>query len=373
MKNKIYKYDFLIVGAGLIGSLAAISLHQRNFKILVIEKNRYPRKDERTLAVNANSRDFLKKLGLWGKIKDEYENIEKIIIKDFINKNNLIFQNENESMGSVVFNSKILKIARDYLIKNKLLLTGIDIELINLKQTSNITINKKKFSFKKIILSVGRDYFNKENIIRTQFGSNHRSYVGFFEHQNNHSQIAYEIFTPKGPLAVLPSPSLNHNNSTFIYSTEDSMNLNSLSNLIRKNFQKSHGNILLKNTISNFPIKPHLSRPIQKDILLIGDTAHSIHPVAGQGWNLGVKDIQVLCKQLDSYHLDHLNFDNLYFSNRIIENLSYLTFTSILNCLYEYQTPISKSLVKGGFSILNHITPLRELFINLAMGKNKLV
>ena len=65
--------------------------------------------------------------------------------------------------------------------------------------------------------------------------------------------------------------------------------------MIKSNFYSSHGNINLKPSISYYPIKPHLSRPTQKDILLIGDTAHSIHPVAGQGWNLGIKDIQTLC------------------------------------------------------------------------------
>ena len=65
----------------------------------------------------------------------------------------------------------------------------------------------------------------------------------------------------------------------------------------------SHGNIYLRSSISYYSIKPHLSRPSQKDILLIGDTAHSIHPVAGQGWNLGIKDIQTLCSCLDKHNI----------------------------------------------------------------------
>ena len=71
MKNKIFKYDFLIVGGGLIGSLAAIALLKKKFKVLVIEKNKALPDDQRTLAVNANSRDFLKNLGIWEKLKIE--------------------------------------------------------------------------------------------------------------------------------------------------------------------------------------------------------------------------------------------------------------------------------------------------------------
>ena len=58
MKNKIHKYDFLIVGAGLIGSLAALALYKNNFQVLVIDKDKNIQTDKRTLAVNANSKDF---------------------------------------------------------------------------------------------------------------------------------------------------------------------------------------------------------------------------------------------------------------------------------------------------------------------------
>ncbi len=65
MKNKIHKYDFLIVGAGLIGTIAALSLVKKKFKVLLIDKENKIYKDNRTLAVNANSIDFLKQLGIW--------------------------------------------------------------------------------------------------------------------------------------------------------------------------------------------------------------------------------------------------------------------------------------------------------------------
>ena len=62
MKNKIHKYDFLIVGSGLIGAIAALALVKKKIKVLVIDKKNNIPKDNRTLAVNANSIDFLKYL-----------------------------------------------------------------------------------------------------------------------------------------------------------------------------------------------------------------------------------------------------------------------------------------------------------------------
>ena len=73
MKNKILKYDILIVGSGLLGSLLAIALADKKLKVLVIEKEKISNisnKDQRTLAVNANSRDFLISINLWKKLSN---------------------------------------------------------------------------------------------------------------------------------------------------------------------------------------------------------------------------------------------------------------------------------------------------------------
>ena len=229
------------------------------------------------------------------------------------------------------------------------------------------SIHSKNFICNKIIFSLGKNYTNHENLKKI-FDFGHKAYVGFFKHQKVHNQIAYEIFTPSGPLAVLPSPSRQKKSSTFIFSTKNKMSLSNLSAMIKNNFYPTHGNIYMRSSISHYPIKPHLSRPSQKNILLIGDTAHSIHPVAGQGWNLGIKDIQTLCSCLDKHNINDTNFDEYYFSKRIIENVTYLTFTNILNHLYENQTNL-KTIIKASHFVLSQFPYLKNLFIRQAMGK----
>ena len=373
MKNKIFKYDFLIVGGGLIGSLAAIALLKKKFKVLVIEKNKSLPDDQRTLAVNANSRDFLKNIGIWEKLTLENEPINKILIKDYINKEDLAFNDSQESMGSVIFNRSLLKITRDILVQKKIILFGVDYNSFDIKSKSSVTLNKKNFYFNKILISLRKNYETTDLLKKNYFHSQHQAYVGFFKHQKIHNQTAYEIFTPSGPLAVLPSPSLQKKSSTFIYSTKSTMNFDSLSKLINKNFHISHGKINVKRSISTYPIKPHLARPIDKEVLLLGDTAHSIHPVAGQGWNLGIKDIQTLCSNLEKHDIDDISFDDYYFLKRIIENSSYLIFTSALNFLYESKYSLSKPIIKFGFSALNKIPSLKNIFIKQAMGKINLI
>ena len=155
MKNKILKLDFLIVGSGLIGSLLALALMKKNFTVLVIEKNKITKRtysDQRTLAVNANSRDFLKSIDIWSKIKRKPVKISKISIKTFHNEEELIFEDNIESMGSVIYNQELLAIAHKKLIRTKLLIDDTDLNISELNESKIVLIKNKQYSFKKIIV-----------------------------------------------------------------------------------------------------------------------------------------------------------------------------------------------------------------------------
>jgi 2-octaprenyl-6-methoxyphenol hydroxylase len=372
MKNKIHKYDFLIVGAGLIGSIAAFALYKNNFKVLVIDKEKIIPTDERTLAVNANSKDFLCNLGIWADLKSKPQPINKILIKDYINTLPLIFEDSFEAMGNVILNSEMLKIVREKLEDSKILKTNIDINLNSLLPNKTTVINKKNYSFKKIIISIGKNNNLSSSHGSIKFDQGHNSYVGFFKHSENHNNYAYEIFNPNGPLAVLPAPSNNKKKSTFIYSTKNKISFSQIQSLLKKNFKHTHGQLYFEKSIFKFPITPHL-RKNNQDFIYIGDSLKSIHPVAGQGWNLGIKDIQKLIELSKTYPLDFDKFNSIYYSNRISESALYLGFTSFLNFLYENKNPINKRVIKVGYSALKYFKFIRILFIRQAMGRSNLV
>ena len=373
MKNKIYKYDFLIIGGGLIGCLLAIALFKKKYKVLVIEKELKIPNDSRTLAVNANSRDFLIKLNLWNKLRSFEEPIDKIIIEDYLNQKKLTFNSEAEPMGNVIFNSDLLIHARKYLKKYKILLLGVDYKKLELKPNISVSIKKQFYQFKKVVLCLGKNHVNNQLIKKLNFKTFHKSYVGFFNHTKNHNQFAYEIFTPNGPLAVLPAPSKKKTLSTFIYSSKFEISDKDLLKLIKNKFNQSHGKIAFTSSIANFPIIPHLSLPSIPDYVLIGDALRSIHPVAGQGWNLGIKDIQIFCDLLEEHSINSQILERIFLSKRLPTNVSYLAFTNILNELYENKSIISKTVVKLGFSVLQNSSFLRNIFIKQAMGRLNLV
>ena len=373
MKNKIHNYDFLVIGSGLIGSLTAISLLKHKYRVLVIDKNKKTPKDNRTLAVNANSKDFLINLELWHKLKTKPEPITKIEISDTINISPLIFENINEEMGNVIINSDLLEQARNSLFEKKLLIQGIDIDISKININKNIKIKNNNYIFKKIILCLGKDYNNNLNIKKYSFPSLHKSYVGFFEHSIIHNQTAYETFTPDGPLAILPAPNQSKKKSTFIYSTQKKISNLDIQRLIKNSFSKTHGLINFQKEIYQYKILPYLSKEKFNNFILIGDVLRSIHPVAGQGWNLGIKDIQTFITLLKQYDLNDPSLSEKYYSQRSIESFTYLIFTSLINKIYENQSLINSLIIKGGFGALKKSNFLKNTFIKQAMGRLNLI
>ena len=368
MKNKIFKYDFLIVGGGLIGALTALSLHKKKLKVLVIDNKIDISVDRRTLAVNANSKEFLSQLGIWNYLKTKPQLIKKIIIKDNINKEPLIFKNEKETMGNVIYNSELHKIIHQRLKNLRILKININGDLNNLKPNKTIYIENKKYSFKKIIISVGKKIISDVTQKSIIFDRGDHSHVGFFKHKNDHKSIAYEIFNKEGPLAILPCPSSSNRKSTFIYSSNFHTSVKKIQSLIYKNCLSSHGQITFEKKIYKFPITPHLTK-YNKNCIYIGDSLKSIHPVAGQGWNLGVKDIQFLTKLVDQYPLESEIFNSIYYSRRIVEGCAYFGFTSLINFLYENQSNLNTNFIRIGYRGLKNFSIIRNLFIKQAMGR----
>ncbi len=372
MKNKIFKYDFLIVGAGLIGSLTALALKKKKLKVLVIEDKNVIPNDQRTLAVNANSKEFLEKLGIWDHLKTKPQQINKIIIKDYINSSPLIFSNDREAMGNVIYNAELMKIARQNLSNLQILKSNIQIDLRSLSPKKITKIHNKYYSFKKIIISIGKKITSSQINKSLTFNNGDFSYVGFFKHQNDHNNFAYEFFNQDGPLAVLPSPYLNNKKSTFIFSTNKPTTYPKIKSLIKKNFSLSHGKILFDKQLYKFPVIPHITK-YHKNYIYVGDSLKSIHPVAGQGWNLGVKDIQALMKLIDKYPLESEALSSIYYSRRLIENSLYFGFTSLINFLYENPTTFNNNFIRFGYKGLLSFKLLRNIFIKQAMGRLSLI
>jgi 2-octaprenyl-6-methoxyphenol hydroxylase len=204
-----------------------------------------------------------------------------------------------------------------------------------------------------------------------------------FSHEKKHNNIAYEVFYNTGPLAILPMMSTSKKNfsSSMIWShtKEYSDALNELDENIRKEIIQEKilrysGNLIKIFDVKKFNLSAHLnSKFFEKRLVYIGDAAHSIHPIAGQGWNLGVRDIKKLLLVINknlNLGLDIGTEEVCSSYNNLAYNDAYSLFqiTDKLNYIFLNESNMAKVLRKVGFKAIEKNLKLKNFISNYAMG-----
>ena len=292
-----------IIGDGLAGLSAATSLSEENLKIdLYVGKNKkYKQKnDNRTTAVSESSYQFLiqklniKKLNIFWPSKEInlfFEDKKKIInFLNFKEKKNLMY----------IFKNKELKKELDKQIikKNNIKLIKKNISDINYDD-GFILVDKKKVFYDLIILSIGSQSKLYNKIIQSRsIEKNYKeiSLTTIVQHSSKIGSVS-QFFLKEGPLAILP---FNKFFFSIVWSVSNLFfyeNKKSLKKILRKKITSLIRNLKIKkiDDIQSYPIKLNLqTRYYKKNVLILGDGLHSVHPMAGQGFNLILRDIKKL-------------------------------------------------------------------------------
>ena len=295
-------------------SLTALTLaktlvnHKINVDLFFYKKN-FSIDDTRTIGIARNNVNFLNK---------NIINIDKIIWKlkrieifsDKLKKDKLInFKANEDYLFSIVKNNKLYQLLKKDLSKNKLFKSKF--------------LNEKKISFlDKYELIINCDssnfitnrYFSKKIIKKY----NSYAYTTIIKHDQILNDTAFQIFTKKGPLAFLP---ISNRETSVVYSIHSSNNKKNenVEQLIKdKNFKYKIKNI---KKIKSFELNSlNLRSYYHKNILGFGDLLHKIHPLAGQGFNMTIRDIKVLLDIIKKRIDVGLSLDssvNLEFQNKI--------------------------------------------------------
>ena len=387
--------DIAIVGGGLIGLCLAVILGKLNFKIILIDKENIIKKDNiekdsRTIAISLGTKLFLEEYNMWKNIEKYAQPIEKIRVLNRNSKSHILFNNDT-TMGHIVENKIIKKelikkitssknvefihnsLIKKTIIKNNLLYAFID---------NNIEISSKL-----LIAADGKNSFLKKfyNIPSYDIKYNQSVLVMNLIHSKNHNNTAYEVFLPNGPLAMLPMKSLKKGiyKSSLIWTEKDStvkellmLNKNYLKEIIEEKVSPYLGKINNFESLKKFNLTAHICRRFyDKRIVFVGDSAHSIHPIAGQGWNLGMRDIKYLIKTLQdcsNYGLDIGSSITLkdYSDNRFADVSSMLFITHGLNKIFSSKLKFINSLSSFGFNYINNKKYLNQSLVNYATGIN---
>ena len=311
-----------IVGGGLIGVVTAYALSKVVNNLVVLEqKAKFDHKrilDKRTTAISEGTRKFLDELNIWKDISKYAEPIKKIHIVDRNQSNKIYFDNNRRksNLGYIVKNEFILDSFYRKLEEQKNVKIFNNISLKDIYHDGNRIITKQNDFLINSNLLLATD--GKESSIRKIFKTpifykdyKRKAIVINLYHSKSHQSTAYEFFFKKGPLAILPmqknksefQSSIVWTNTNQFIDSLLSLDDNKIISILNEKIKGSIGEIKKIITKQTFPLKAHLnSKFFEKRIIYLGDSAHSFHPIAGQGWNLGMQDVQNLYKLVKKYN-----------------------------------------------------------------------
>jgi 2-octaprenylphenol hydroxylase len=233
-------------------------------------------------------------------------------------------------------------------------------------------------------LVVGADGANswlreKSTIPLTFWDYQHHALVATIKTELPHEHCARQIFTPDGPLAFLPLFEQNLCSIVWSVSPEKAQQLKSLSAVefnkqLSRNFDNRLGLCELQSERFSFPLRMRYARDFAKHrIALIGDAAHTIHPLAGQGVNLGLLDAVSLGQTIEQNIAEEKDiglYKNLrYFERwRKTEAAQMIASMELLKQLFAGDNPMQKALRDVALVFTDQVSPLKTSFIKQAMG-----
>ena len=357
-----------IIGGGLIGAAAAYTLSKLGNNVVILEqKAKFDHKgilDKRTTAISEGTKRFLDEVNIWKDIANYAEPIKKIQIVDRNQSNKIYFDNQRRksNLGYIVKNEFILDILYKKLEKQKNVKIINNISPIDIVYEGNRIITKQDNFLLKTNLLIASD--GKKSSVRKIFKTpifsknyKKKAIVINFYHSKNHQNTAYEFFFKNGPLAILPmQKNKNEFQSSIVWTNTNELadSLFSLDNkkiisILNDKIDRCIGEIKKIITKQTFPLNAHLnSKFVEKRTIYLGDSAHSFHPIAGQGWNLGMQDVENLYKLVKKYNSLGLELGDETFCNEFQNDNFFKAYR-----LYQITDKVDK-IFKSDNLIFNH-------------------
>ena len=389
--------DILIVGGGLNGPALALALADAGLTVTLVDalpltKLEDPQFDGRSYALALTSVRLLEGIGIWESLADHAQPMLDIKVTDgragegpspfFMHFDHA--EIEEGPMGYMVEDRHL----RAHLL-NKLKNNGnithsygetvvdqaADATGVNVKLASGKTLRTK--------LLVGCDgrqsgTAQRAGITRTGWDYGQTALVCALEHALPHHGVAHQFFMPPGPLAILP---LTGNRSSIVWSetTAHAKEINALPdedymNVLRPRFGSFLGDINLVGARFTYPLSLSLANELVRErVALVGDAAHGVHPIAGQGLNAGVRDIAALAEVIvdakrRGEDIGRLAVLTLYQEWRRFDNTTLALATDTFNKLFSNDNPLLRTLRDVGMGLVNRLPAARRSFIREAAG-----
>ncbi|WP_019616432.1 FAD-dependent monooxygenase [Psychromonas ossibalaenae] len=386
-------YDLTIVGGGMVGLTLAASLADTPLSIALIESSEASvltkEPASRVSAISYASKQILENLNAWQNLNSERitaYNSMQVWEKDSFGKIEFDAQQvEFPELGYIIENDHIQSALLSCVQKQKNVAFYSPDHISNIAVGDGeawITLNSGKTLTSKLVTAAdGANSWlrNKVDVPLTRWDYNHHALVATVKTDLAHEHCARQIFTPDGPLAFLPLFEKDLCSIVWSVPPEKALQLKGLSELefnkqLTRTFDNRLGMCEVQGARFSFPLTMRYARDFAKHrIALIGDAAHTIHPLAGQGVNLGLLDAvslgQIISENIEAGKDIGLH-DNLRFFERWrkTEAVQMIASMELLKQLFQGDNPVQKTLRDIALVFADKVYPLKKQFIKQAMG-----
>jgi 2-octaprenyl-6-methoxyphenol hydroxylase len=397
-KNVLHT-DVAIVGGGIAGCALAAILSARGIQTICIDKDspditEQRQRDGRTTAISFGSRSVLEAAGVWGDISKEGAPIETIHILD--GGRGPLLEFRAEEVGAPAFG---------WIFENAHLKAALFQRLSSLPAAQHfaccdavdfstgaggaqITLADGGVVHARLVVGAdGRKSFLRDALDIPTRGHDYGQSAGvcFITHENPHRNIAIEDFRSEGPFAVLPmrDDDKGRHQSSIVWSqhgrTRIPSDMETLRAALQERLPPFYGKILSVGPLSTYPLSlSHAHRYTAQRIALVADAAHGIHPIAGQGLNLGLRDVAALAELIIAAHEsgEDAGSDALlsrYESMRRPDNMLMAGTTDALNALFSNRSSLLSMARRMGLRLVARSSAAKVFFMKQAMGASGLL
>ncbi len=386
-------YDVAVVGGGLVGATLSLALGGAGFRVALIDREPPAAKtadayDGRASAVALGSKRVLAGLGLWPTLAPDAGPIRDIRVSDGPSSLFLHYDHRDvndEALGYIVENRYLRRALATALAASPTIARRAPVALEALERADDaarLALNDgTRLAARLVVGADGRGSRVREaaGIAVTAWRYPQTAIVCSVRHARPHHAVAHERFLDAGPFALLPLKDAHH---ASIVWTESERRVDAMlalddaafSRAMTERFGDTLGALAIDGRRWTWPLGlHHAQRYVDPRLVLVGDAAHGIHPIAGQGLNLGLRDVAALAEVLVDARRLGLDIGDAgvlerYQRWRRPDNVALLIATDSLNRLFTTDAAPVRLARDLGLAAVNRLPPLKRLFMRHAMG-----
>jgi 2-octaprenyl-6-methoxyphenol hydroxylase len=386
--------DVVIFGGGLVGLALAAALDSSGISAIVVDPAdpalmKGAAFDGRTSAVSSSSMRMLQTIGVIDRLAEPGCPILRIAVADGLEPGGLHFDAQDDEPLGWMHENRNLRAALQVAAeagKNSWLLWQSRVTSVDRGDHGVVVAleDGRKLYAPLLIAADGRNSTTREaaGIRVARWKYDHQAIVSVLRHERDHENVAYEIFYPSGPFALLPmTDDGGGHRSAIVWSVqqEDAAGWLSLNDAdFAAEAEAAMGGFLGKVAMlaprSSYPLGFHHAAQITaKRLALVGDAGHAIHPIAGQGLNLGFRDVAALAQVLVEgarlgLDLGDKQLLDRYQRWRSLDALSVAFATDSLTRIYGVPGSTASAVRRFGMGLVGRLSPLRNRLMNEARG-----